>query len=144
MADLIFINDPVAQQSVRNLVQVGLTSETLKDDQIADDAIGGAAEAFVLGLVPDVATLTPEQQARVRLAVIYETAAMVLETLPMTTSERHGDEMQVSVSRVDTMQRIAALRFRSQGFLADLLLPVTSTGNVSFFDAVPALRSRGY
>jgi hypothetical protein len=144
MADLIFINDPAAQQSVRNLVQVGLTSAMLTDDQIMDDAIGGAAESLVRSLVPDVVTLTDDQQAQVRMAVIYETAATVLEALPMTTSERHGDEMQVSIARVDTVQRIVSLRSRSQGFLAALLVPANDSGSVSFFDAVPAFRSRGY
>jgi hypothetical protein len=137
------LTDESAFASVRNLVQIGLTAEDLPSDKIADPAIGGATEALVLARIPDYDALDSAEKDRVRNAVIYLTAATILESMPLITTEAHGDEHSYTVNRITTDKRILSLRARADEFLVDVVAAPTYRRS-TMFAVAPARRVRGF
>jgi len=121
------ILDADLMKSIRTLL--GVSAEVLPDSVLADPLLGGAAEATVLAQIgpPPYAERPLDQQAIIRTAVAYRTAALALETGPVrrsleTTSEQFSDQYAVRRNATDISAWASQLRLQADEALAPLLV----------------------
>lgn len=131
--------DAALVESIRRLLHTD--AETLPDATITDDLVGGRIIRLTLAEIGGApyAERTPEEQARIRAAVAYRTAAALLGSGAMregrtVTQERFGTQYSVSKNgqALDVDGWIATLRHDATIELAPLL-PAQATDGLRHF-----------
>lgn len=105
---------------------LGEVEETLPNDAIENPALGGAAEFRVLSRVgpPTYAERPAAEQERIRLAVIYLTASLIVAARRRSfarTSEQFSSQYRYTASQINVEDWIADLEGQAWDALGDLL-----------------------
>jgi hypothetical protein len=135
--------DPELMTSIRTLI--GVSAEVLPDTALADPLLGGAAEQHVLLQIgePGYATRPLAEQAIIRTAVAYRTAAAALETGAVrealtTSSEQFSQQYTVRRTAPDIAAWAAQLRLQAD----DVLTPLLRRRGMTLFGVAPGGRGR--
>ena len=124
-------------KQIRNILRIGITEEDLSDDTIASAAFLGKAEWEVYGVL----NITPAAydtkaaadaiyQQRVRTAVMYRTAALLVPAFP-TILQNAIQQERVTYEEFDWQQRIALyLRTADEAIATDMPTDEVSGGVV--------------
>jgi hypothetical protein len=140
------ILDAAGCDSVRLLV--GETEETLPDTTLQDPLIGGAAEATIMALVgpPAYEDRPAGEQAAIKSAVVYQTAALWLGTQRTTlsyTSERFSQQYQYTRAEANIEAWIDDLTSRAVAAVSALIPPDPSaTVGSGLFVTMPGRRGQ--
>lgn len=128
--------------AIRAALDVSLNANDLPDSVIGQSVFLDAAEAELLARVPDAATKTGSDLARVKRALIWLTAAYlagsVVRVTSMTVQTR---DLSYSKAIFNPEQKAAELRTRAEVEIAALLTPEENTpGRFTIFAAAPGGR----
>jgi hypothetical protein len=122
----VTVLDPELIASIRTLI--GVSEAVLPDAVLADPLLSGAAEQQVHLQIgePGYPQRPPAEQAIIRTAVAYRTAAAALETGPVrealsTQSEQFSQQYTVRRTAPDISGWAARLRLQADDALAPLL-----------------------
>lgn len=125
---------------IRQQIDLSLDTTTLPDATIARDAFIGQGMRAVIELDPDAETRTGTAGARVRLAAIYWTAALLCPVIPVLSQVRFQQEGYTRQAW-DASKRAAELKALAAALVDEVLTPGES--RVPFaFKTVPGYRGR--
>ncbi len=128
---------------VRAAIDVTLTSTVLPDAVIALDIYEEAAEIFVADLVPGWEALTGDDAIRVKNAVVYTLAALLLPAVPQFVSERSADGQAYARPVPNLTARVAELRARAAVEIeAITVTPVVTADRPTTFAVAHGYRGR--
>jgi len=120
---------------IRNILRIGLTSEDLPDATIQEAAFLRRAELAVYektGLTDQTydAISDPLKQERLRIAVLYRTAALLVPALPEIVRESFLGELQ-QFAQIDWEQKIAFFNSQADDAIEqDTPVQTSSIGSV--------------
>lgn len=100
--------DTAEYPSVRRAISTDLDAATLPDATIADAIYRGRAAAMILAMDPDAASRTGDAEASIKLATVFQTAALLLPALPSIVSEKFTD-YAATYATISVRERVAAL-----------------------------------
>ena len=138
--------------SVRALIQVGLSAESLPDSVIALDVYQGAAEREVKRLDPDWATRAGDELLALKSAAAHFAAAALIpavrqkirEVLDSNSFAGGGIGVQQQWTQTNTEKRAAELRTAGAAMIADYMAdeePALSATPPSLFGKAAVVRS---
>lgn len=120
---------PECYDDVRSVF--GVDDETLKDDVINSLPNMPAAEMQVLSLVPDYLSLDSVGITKLRLAIIYHTAANCYQTVKINVLRIETDNKTMGTRFNDTFKMTEEdLRKRASGYITELLPSGTGTSDL--------------
>lgn len=130
--------------TIRALIDVSITPHDLSDDIIKSEVFLAAAEQEVLGLDPDAATRTGEDQQRIKRAVMYFTAANLVPSVVRITSQTvNVRDSSFSRQTFDVSEKVAELRGKAFGEISAVIDPDEDTpARPTMFTTVPGYRGR--
>ncbi|MCO5181105.1 MAG: hypothetical protein M9896_13780 [Candidatus Promineofilum sp.] len=110
--------------AIRAALDVGLNAQQLPDATIAQDIFLGAAEAELLRRIPMAASLTGDDLARVKRALVWLTAAFLAHSvIRITSMSIQTRDLSYSRQTFDPDEKAAELRARAEAEFGMLLTP---------------------
>lgn len=107
---------------IRQQIDLSLTAQTLPDATIAQDSFIGQGMRAIIEMDPQAEAETGDAAARVRLAAIYWTAALLCPVIPMLRSVRFQQE-GYDRGPWDPGKRAAELKAMAAGLIDEILTP---------------------
>ena len=105
-------------ESIRRLVSVGFDSTDLTDDDISDDVYLGSANRYVIGKVPEWASLSADDILDLEVAVCKKTAAEILKSAARPT-EIDRSSARARLEFLSIQDTIAEYEGAVEGTIAD-------------------------
>jgi hypothetical protein len=90
---------------VRALIDLSVRPANLPDEIIELPVYGGAAEHWALASVGDISMWPEEALLRLRVAICYRLAGLILPALPNLTQEQKGERAGYSRTPIDVEKR---------------------------------------
>lgn len=124
---------PTDYAAVRRYVDPVLIASDLPDSVIAEDAYIGAAERWVITLIPNADDAVGGDLAAIKNAVLFYAASIILSTSPVIRMGRMS-EQNFQIENGDTIRRIDYLREMAVKMLQGVSIkPPRQRRNVTFF-----------
>jgi hypothetical protein len=130
---------PNDYNAIRAAIDLTIDEEVLPDDIIELPTFMGVAEEFVLVRDPLAATRTGTERKRIKNAVIYLTASLILPAVPFYVRESFGD-YSYTRTEADTKALSARLRQLADAELNTVLGIVGTVAVPTMFDVATGRR----
>lgn len=131
--------------AIRAALDSNLATTDLPNSMIAEPIFAPAAEAELLGRVPTAASMTGEDAARVKRALIYLTAARLAPSVVRVTSlSVQTRDLSYSRQTFDPAKKAAELRAAAEAELGALLVVAATEIGGPFTAFTLARGNRGY
>jgi hypothetical protein len=113
--------------AVRGAIDTTLDDEALPDDVIEQPTYAAAAELELLRRDPDAVTRTGSERTHMLNALVFLTAARLVQAIPQLITERQGD-YSYSRTQINGLDRAATLRGLASDELAAYLTDTAVPG----------------